>query len=216
MGLIALLGLFLQTLSIDKNTKRILIFLGIFILIALSIRTMVRNTNWQNQSMILSHDVQAEPNDYLLELVYSTDLIEKNNINEALPHVNRALSLYTGSWLAWNNMGAIYYTRHDFVNAKKAYLHSISIQKSFGAYENLGLLVKDHETTKSAHIFLKQATSVFPTSQKLWYYRFIVAYKMKDYDDALLSAKYNFLLRRDEQSYAIYQHVLQKLPINIE
>ncbi len=216
IGLIALLGLFLQSIQMTKYIKILLIFAVALILFIFGIRTMIRNTNWQNQSTILTHDIQVEKNDYLLELVYSTNLIESGQASVALPYVQKALLLYPEGWLAWNNLGAIYYTKGDIQNAKQAYLHSISIEKSFEAYENLGLLLKEQDDPNNALVFIRRATKIFPTSNKLWYYRFILAYKLKNYDEALLSAKYYFLLKRDNESYAIYTHLLQKRPITIE
>jgi hypothetical protein len=56
----------------------------------------------------------------------------------------------------------------------------------------------------------------FPNSWKLWYYRFIIEYKLGNYSEALLSAKNYFLLQKDAQSYNIYLYLLQKRPIRIE
>ncbi|HVZ11800.1 MAG TPA: hypothetical protein VG965_02105 [Patescibacteria group bacterium] len=215
VGLAGLVGLSLQNIRVSKSTKSVGLYIAIFILVALGVRTMIRNTNWQSQLTILKHDEKSSGGDYLIELVYSTSLIEDNKPDEAMPRVRRALTLYPESWFAWDNLGAVYYEKGDIKDAKNAYLHSIAISKSFNAYENLGLLIKSTEPPSSSIKFLRQATQMFPTSAKLWYYRFIVAYKLKNRDEELLSAKNYFLLKRDDESYAIYNQLLQNKPIVI-
>lgn len=216
VAFLAIIGLFLQHIHIKKLLKQLFVALAILILCALSARTMVRNTNWSDQSTILAHDEKSSPNDYLLELVYSTDLIQQNKISEALPHVKEAIELYPQASDPWNSLGVIYFERGDIQDAKKAFLHSISIGGNYQAYENYGLLEKEHDTPINALNFLRKATELNPNSWKLWYYRFIVAYKMGNTDEALLCAKNYFLLNENTQSYALYTHLLNKQPVKID
>lgn len=82
----------------------------------------MRNTNWADQSTILSHDEKISPDDYLLEEVYSTDLIQQSKLNEALPHVQKALNLYPQASDPWNSLGVIMLEQGNIQNAKKRFL----------------------------------------------------------------------------------------------
>lgn len=216
IGLLGFLGLFFQSFTFNKAMVRICGILATLILIVFSLRTIVRNTNWESQTAILSHDERVSPNDYLLELVESTDLLQNNRQRVAFPHIQKAISLFPQSSRAWTALGVYYYDQKDIPRAKEAFFHALAIDNFFGAYENLGLLLKEHDTPIHARDFLRKATRLYPNSEKLWYYRFIVEYKMGNYDEALLSAKYYYFLKRDALSYSIYQHVLMKLPIAIQ
>jgi hypothetical protein len=217
VGLLALSGLFLRNLKLNKQVFSLVAAGGILMLILFSARTIIRNSNWQNQSILLAHDEKIVKNDYLLELLYGNDLIKNGKAKEAIPHIEKALALYSQSSRAWTSLGSLYYSEGEIAPAKEAYLHSISLEKDyFATYENLGLLLKDHDSPAVALNFLRQATTMFPNSWKLWYYRFIVEYKLGNYNEALLSAKNYFLLQRDAASYNIYIYLLQKRPIRIE
>ena len=216
VALMALLGLFFQQINIKKTLRNVFIVFAIMILCALSLRTIVRNTNWADQSTILTHDEHASPNDYLLEEVYSTDLIQQNKINMALPHVQEAMSLYPQASDPWNSLGVINFEKGNIKEARRDFQHAIAIDGSYQAYENCGLLEKEYDSPTNALKFLRIGTTKNLNSWKLWYYRFIVSYKMGNYDEALLSAKNYFLLNPTSQSYAIYTHVLNKQPITLE
>jgi len=217
VGLLALGGLFLQNLKFSKKLLIILSAVSICILIIFTIKTIVRNQNWQNQSILLVHDEKTEGNNYLIELLYGNDLIKNGKNKEAILHIKKAIALYPQSSRAWTSLGSLYYSEGKIAPAKKAYIYSISLEKDyFATYENLGLLIKDHDSPATARDFLRKATIMFPNSWKLWYYRFIVEYKLGNYNDSLLSAKNYFLLNQNAQSYNIYLYLLQKRPIHIE
>jgi tetratricopeptide (TPR) repeat protein len=216
IALLGIIGMFIQAIKIRKKLIPVVLLISIILIVVLSIRTMIRNTNWQSQGILLSHDVAVAPNDYLLELIYTTELVRDNKSDEAMPHIQKAISLYPESSRAWNTLGAIYYNKKDIPHAKEAFLRSMSIDNYFGTYENYGKLIKEHDSPQKARDFLRKATAIFPNSPILWRYRFIVEYKMGNHDEALLSAKYYYFLKGDEESYAIYNHVLNKTPIKIE
>jgi protein O-mannosyl-transferase len=217
VGLLAIIGLFIQSIAINPKTKMTLVLLGVLALIIFSVRTIARNNDWKSQSSLLAIDERTSSNEYLLELLYGNELIKNNQPDIAKAHIQKALAIYSHSYNAWSSMGVIYTEKGDIKQAKEAFLHSISLNKlNVEAYENLGLLIKTHETPLNALNFLRKATKIIPISWKLWYYRFIVEYKLGNSDEALLSAKNYYLFKRDETSYALYLHLLQKLPVEIK
>jgi protein O-mannosyl-transferase len=210
IGLIAIFGL------VVNKIKSAFISLFIIILLALSLRTIVRNTNWINQPTLISHDIKVVKDDYLMELLYSTALLQNQNYNEALPHIEKAISLYPQSWIAWSSLGVTHMGLGDYTKARQALEHSISLGKYYGAYENMALLLLNHDSPENAIKFIKHANETYPNSEKLWYYRIIASYKLKDAEDAKYAARQYFLLKQDQESYNIYLHLQQGLPINIE
>ena len=71
-----------------------LTYLMFVVLSLFFIRTVIRNFDWRDQKTLLSHDVKVSHNDYLLELVDTTELINDSKLYEAFLHANKALSLY--------------------------------------------------------------------------------------------------------------------------
>ncbi len=216
IGLLGLLGLFINQFD-KKILNQKLVFGFTFLVLGLFfIRTVVRNFDWRDQRTLLSHDVKVSQNDYLLELVYTTELINENKLDEAFIHANKALLLYPESYIGWSSLGAIYYQKGNFSEAKNSFEKSIAFGKNFGTYENMGLLLLKHGSLTEANKFLRNATTTFPNSRKLWYYRLISEYKSGNHDDALQASKNYYLLQQDQQSYTIYSYLLEKKPINIE
>jgi protein O-mannosyl-transferase len=214
IGLLGFLGTVIQSVTINKLTKTCFIIFITIVLFASSLRTIVRNTNFANQSTLLSHDEKIT-DDYLLELIYSTELINNKN-SQALTHINRALSIYPGSWLAWNSLGVFYFQEGKIENARQALTKSISIHENSDAYENMALLSLKYDKIDITKSLITNALKIYPNSWKLWYYSFVIANKTGDYDNSLVSAKNYHLLKRDDQSYNLYVHLLQKLPVEIK
>lgn len=216
IGLLGLLGLFINQFDKKILNHKMLTYLMFVVLILFFIRTVIRNFDWRDQKTLLSHDVKVSQNDYLLELVYTTELINENKLDEAFMHANKAISLYPESYLGWSSLGAIYYQKGIYYKAREAFEKSLTFGKNFGTYENLGLLLLKHGSLSEANKFLRNATVTFPNSKKLWYYRLISEYKSGNHDDALHASKNYYLLQQDQQSYAIYSYLLEKKPIKIE
>ena len=216
IGLMGFLGLYLHSLSLQNLNNKYLLIIITILLFLLWGRTVVRNTDWRDQKTLITHDENVEKNDYLLELVYTTQLVQDNQLEKALIHINHAIELYPQSYTAWSSLGVIYYDQGNIDKAKDAFNHSIRLGTTFGTYENMGLLLLKHGKLSTANQFLRDATIRFPNSKKLWYYRLISEYKSGNYSDALLSSKNYYLLQQDQQSYTIYTYLSQNKKLNIE
>ncbi|MGH7204516.1 MAG: tetratricopeptide repeat protein, partial [Candidatus Levyibacteriota bacterium] len=215
IGLLLFLGLFFQSIKVSKATEIIFLSLGILLLFFLSIRTMVRNANWQNQETLITHDEKLSHNDYQQELLYGVALGNQNKLDMALIHVKKAITIYPRAWIAWDTFGALYIKKGDILNAKKALNTSISIDSLyFSPYENMAMILWEHDSADKTRAFTTRATALFPYSAKLWYYRFLSDYATKNFDDALLSSKNYYILKRDSESYEIYYRMQKKLPIH--
>lgn len=216
IGLLGIIGLSVQEIKLSKQGKYICAILVVTVLILLTGRTMIRNADWINQSVLLAHDEKIEQNDYLLELLYTTDLIQNNQLNKALPHIHKAIILYPNAWVAWSSLGTIYMQQQKYSQAKQAYLHSLSLGDYFGTYENMALLLLNHDDINKAKEFIIRSSNKYPNSEKLWYYRIVLDYRLKNYDDELFAAKNYYLLKQDKESYTILYYIQNHLPINIQ
>ena len=216
IGLLAIFGLFYQTINKPKISGKVFLIMGITLLVILSLRTIVRNTNWKNQSVLLAHDEKLVNNDYLQELSFGLDLLEQNKYNQAFPHIQQAINLYPQSWKAWTTLGALYYIKGNFPQSEKAYYQALSIRNYSAAYEDLALILVKYDNIVKARDFIRKAVKLYPNSEKLWFYSIIAEYKTGNYTGALQSAKNYYELTRNRESLIIYSRLEQKLPIDIE
>ncbi len=215
IGLLAIIGLFYQAIK-PKRIEKVFLVMAVALLLVLSLRTMVRNSNWKNQSILLAHDEKLAKNDYLQELSFGLNLIEQNKYNQAFPHVQQAINLYPQSWKAWTTLGALYYIKGNFPQAENAYFKVISIRNYSVAYEDLALILIKYDNIIKARDFIRKAVKLYPNSQKLWFYSIVTENKTGNYAKALQSAKNYYELTKDKEGLIIYSHLEQKLPIDIE
>lgn len=216
IGLLGFIGVFFQTLRINKLMIRACLVIVILLLPVLMLRTIIRNKDWINQSTLLYHDIQLSSNDYTLEQLYADNLLGNHKNDEAYIHINKALSLYPKSYLAWNSLGIYYFNKKKFSESKKAYEKSIAIEKNYLAYQNLSVLLMHIDRSTLTRNFIKQAIKEYPNSENLWYQRVLIEYILGNYDDALLAARNYYLLKKDSKSYTIYNSLRQNIPLNID
>lgn len=212
IGLLAIIGFLIQEVKLNK----ILIPFGLMMLVMFSARTMIRNADWKNQSVLLANDEKMSHDDYQQELLYGNDLIGSNKNSEAFPHIQKALVLYPKSWFAWNSLGILYHKKGDLEQARQAYLKSTGLNPGYyGTYENLGRLLLETRSPEALD-FIRRSTELFPNDEQLWSQRILIEYQTGNYDEATLAAQKYYLLKKDDQSYAIYMQLFRRLPINIQ
>lgn len=215
IGILGLVGLFFQNIKISKTIEKgciIIVFILIFILI---LRSIERNIDWRNEYTILVNDIKISKNDYMVELLYGNYLVKNNKNDEAYTHIMKAIKLFPENELAWTLLGNYYYNKNKKSAAMKAWQKSISLKENIHAYENLALSLSLNDQSDKTLNFIRKATGKFPFSEKLWYRRLLMEYTHGNLDYALLSAQnYNYL-KKDAESYNIYNHLLQNRPINI-
>jgi len=93
VGILGILGILFQTLQTKKKITRNLIVGIAFVSISLlSIRTMVRNTNYVDQLTLFSHDAAISRNGFDLENQLGAMYYQANNIAESRKHFQRAVA----------------------------------------------------------------------------------------------------------------------------
>lgn len=217
IGLLGIIGVFTQSIlkTNKKSNRTLLIYTTIIIVSLFSLRTIIRNSDWQNQYTLLSHDIVLSRDDYQVEFLYGSSLLNANKTDTAYSHIQKSLQLFPESYLAWNSLGVYYQKKGDFESAKQAYAKSISIGNYYGAYENMATLLLANHKFNEGLVFLRKATNKYPTDAYLWGKRTLIEYKFGNYKNALYSAKNYYILDPTEFSYQIYYHLLHKLPLNV-
>jgi len=93
VGLLGIFGMFFQSLPIKKEQLKYFVFGLTFICInILSIRTMVRNTNYVDQMTLFSHDAAVAKNGFDLENQLGAMYYQANNITESRKHFQKAVA----------------------------------------------------------------------------------------------------------------------------
>jgi len=145
VGLLGMFGIwiyaFLQTYKIhnessfviNKKVKVLSTICGVILLVLLSTRTIIRNTNYHDQLTLTSHDAQIQDN-MELESDVGINLMALKKYHEAYPHLQRSVNfLPYVSNLLW--LGQDYDAIGNEKKAKEYYYKSINAAKTALAYD---------------------------------------------------------------------------------
>ena len=96
VGALGMLGIIAMVIPVRLSQQSAVALLCTLLLL-LSIRTIVRGFDWNNDAKLAYHDIQVAKDDYNAEFEISRDLVTKGNYAEARLHAERAVALYPTS-----------------------------------------------------------------------------------------------------------------------
>lgn len=218
VGLLGILALLYQVLS-GRNKKLRTYGYGaaVLILVLLSVRTIVRNTNWQNQLTLFTHDI-----------VYQDNFDSENNLGSAytqigdaklaLIHYQKSVSLLPNDTNLFN-LGYTYEQLGDIRNAKIYYRKvlddkaSRSTLKDF-AFQALGFLYVAH-FPRIAKQYALSGLQEYPTDGSIYAILAISDYDLHDRTDAIIAAKNARIFLPNEETNNLYLLILGNKPLNV-
>lgn len=202
----------------ELKNRYLLIVAGFLLFVVvplLSIRTMVRNTNWVDGLTLYSHDSKISQNSFDLENNLGVELFRSGDIKGAKEHFLKSIRLQPQWFYAQNNLGAIYEKEGDYPAAKKQYEMVLQGSDYYLAYENLAQLLLFHESTESAKLQAEESLKKLPNNPNLWLTLAIALYQLGEKDKALEASQNAYYLRPSQQSEYVYSRIKQGLPLNI-
>lgn len=205
IGLLGILGLALSQLSIPKKLNILYVGILIFILAALSLRTIVRTFNWQSPYSLYSHDVLISRESFDLHTNMGVELAQRRQYTEAEKHLETSVRLAPYNYVNYNNLGLIYWRQKKYDKAHESFEKSLSEMKKFyGAYINLTRMYFSLNDFKNAEATIKRALSVFPDNPDLWNYLAQIKYKQGDLAEAVKDAKRAYEIEPNSQNTTLY------------
>jgi len=169
IGLLAWISLLIVQLiqNFPKIWRKISYILLILIIIMLSIRTVVRASNWKNGLTLFSHDIQYSKNSFDLANNYGVELFRVKKIDEAEKHFTKSIKLQPKWAIPHNNLGAAIERKGDLEGALTEYKKAIELSDYYLAYENVGGVLLKMKKFDEAKNFLSQALLKFPRNANL-------------------------------------------------
>lgn len=194
--MVGLLGLILCVgLSILCDRRKVikdatvLVLCGL--LVGFGIRTIVRNSNFYNDTTLYSHDLRVIPNNYVLENTLGVAYLFNDDLNAAKVHFERSIYLNKHSQ-SWNGMGIIHAKSGDLKKARQYFLNSIKLSNHGEytlAYDNLVRIDLLLNNLPEARQMGKQAVTKFPHEATFWLLLAITEYKLGNEHEALLNVQ---------------------------
>lgn len=152
---------------VNKPAKaRVLKALSLFILImvALAVRTIVRNEDWKTQEKFWQTTVDISYKSPMAHNESGLFYQQKGEVNKAITFFKKAIEL-DPNWInAYNNLGNIYSDVGKKEEAIALYKKVIEINPyDRDAYYNLGITYNDMGQTEEAIVYFKKAIEINPT-----------------------------------------------------
>lgn len=196
VGLLGMLGVCSKYFGryLDKYKSYILAF-ALLLFLILSIRTIVRNSDWHTPLSLYTHDLQGYDN-YDIENFLAAELVMLNRYDEALPHLKRAVKLLPHDTNLYN-LGSVYEHFNKYDDAKRYYnlaLHDTnfySIHSDVRKFASEGLCRMTLLNGKSTDA-KEEATKAlleFPEDGTLWGYLAIAEYNLENQKEAEKAAQ---------------------------
>jgi hypothetical protein len=106
VGLLGCIGLIIDRYFKAKNIKYVF-YLIILILAILSIRTIIRNMDWQSDKTLFSHDVKVSPDSYMIQEGLGIVNVQEGNLVEARIHMKNAFDLFPFDYTVVSNLRSV-------------------------------------------------------------------------------------------------------------
>ncbi len=221
-GFLGMLGVILSSIKITKyKIKTVGYISGSLILLFLSLRTMVRDTNWYDPITLYSHDSQIQTN-YDLENWRTLEYASMNKYDEAIQHYKKSAALYPYE-VTFSNLAHTYRQSDDNNKAKEYYIKTLNAQYispihkqvTEDAYEGLADLSVLSNKPNDALLFIETLLRKYPKSGKLWADLAMNEYKLHNQKAALNAAFKAKVLTPDDNINYIYSQILNNQPINL-
>jgi len=152
-----------------KSPKMLPVFYIILslLIIALGVRTIIRNGNWKDDFTLYSHDIKYSKQSFELENNYGIVLIQIGKYKEAERHLQMAVQLQKKNPHPYAGLGMLYTKTGDIEKAIEYYHKSIERGDMYGVYENLGSILVQQKKWEEAENFLNKGIIKFPKDPNL-------------------------------------------------
>lgn len=226
VGLLGVFGVIIQDFVLNnsfiKIPKTVVVYFIVFLIIGFSLRTVIRNTNWQSALVLFSHDEKISKQNSYLEGLLGHEFFRAGDYSKAEYHLGKALELNPQDLVTWYNFGVLYEGKasldseparqEDLNKAKKNYLKFISLKESYYGYKNVAEFLlksyRDNKTTGEAKLILEKGVKKYPDKQDLWLLLAIADYRLGDKENALKSVKKAQKIADNDEINEIYNRII--------
>jgi hypothetical protein len=219
VGLLGIIGTCFQIFPLVSKHKVFVLICMVTILCMLSMRTFVRNMDWQNEVNLFTHDSKIEDN-FELENSLAVDLASKGDYVASLKRLQRSVSLGQSETTV-TNLAIMEAINHDYPAAEKYFSAAYNSQSSnsFFPHKHGTLLYTNYakfliftDNSQLAEQVIRQGLNEYPPSMELWAYEAMEKYKEGEMDHAIYAANKMYSLSPNSQTFYIYSHIKNKEP----
>ncbi|MFI5265412.1 MAG: tetratricopeptide repeat protein [Candidatus Levyibacteriota bacterium] len=222
IGLLGMIGVVVQKFFLPYVRSRVaLVTIAVFIITILSLRTVIRNTNWSNPITLYSHDLKVRE-DYDKHNSLGAELWLVGKHDEAIAHFKRSIELfpedlnYTNLGLAYEQLGNIKEAKILFGKALSSDPYIIDgIQHRDYTYLAMLQILLNEGSYNDALKLLKKAQSDYPSYIRFWFYLAYAEYKLGNRNEAIYAAAQTYRLDPNPTTAGVYNRIVSNQPLTI-
>lgn len=168
IGVIIGMSLVIDTFMCNKKYKELVSVGIIFVLIILSIRTLIRNTDWRNHDTLWIATARVSPNSHQNHNNLGDMYARYGKHELAVQEFKRAIELLPNYSDAYHNMGASYLQLGDIENAYVSFSKAIEYNPLlWQSYRNRAAIYLQTKKYKEALEDINKAIKINPTNTDL-------------------------------------------------
>lgn len=217
VGLLGIIAIGMEYFPIGKNyIKYMSITAAISVLAFFSIRTIVRNTNWQDDKTLLTHDILVQ-DDYNKEQGLGAIFSNEGKYDEAIMHTKKSIAL-NPYYANIGQLATIYKKTGDYRSAKLSFLQAISngqdTHLKTQIYLNYAEFLSLHDNPKKAIDIINQhLLPKYSNISYIWLLLAVANYRIHNQGEALQSIQKAYELSNAPQTVYFYNVVQNNAPI---
>lgn len=191
--------------------RKLIIATGVIIILLLSIRTMVRNTNWYDEITLYNHDRQLSDN-FDIENNLGVAYDREGKYLPGLEHIKKSVAIFPHETNV-SNLGVLYEHLGKLDKAENYYRKSLltpdysitlgNHQHELQTYINLAAYLVKYDL-KKAGPFLQKALQDYPNSKRLWLLLSYTRYHSGDEEGAFYAAQQAYISQPDDETRTAY------------
>jgi protein O-mannosyl-transferase len=222
VGLLGIIGILTNYFANFKKYANGVIILGLIIILLLTTRTIIRNSDWQDTLTLLMHDTKIQTN-FDNENNLGMALDKAGDTRQALIHFQKSVLLNPFELNMTNTGGA--YLKLNNPKLAKPYLIKALTSKRYSAlshkhelsvYINYGTYLTFYDKPSSSAEFLKTAIKDYPTSGKIYYLLAVSRYLLGEKQQAVSDIEKAYALNPTPQVEYAYKQMHNNLPLAIK
>lgn len=204
-GLLGLIGLGVTNFhSYNSHIQSIFKIFGIIIIVIFCMRTFVRNSNWNSNYSLFSHDIVIDNDNFYLQNKLGSELVFVNKLDEAKKHYLSSVRLYSNA-SAYSNLGIVSLKMKKFEDAEQYFIHAIRKDRMYyPSYQNLAYTFLKENKPRQAIEIIEQSLRISPNNDQLWILLTFAEYKLGNKKKATESIKHAHTLSPSPYTEMIY------------
>lgn len=184
VGALGLLGIFHETLKIPNRIRQVGLLFIIIILVGLSIRTIVRTTNWKSTYSIVSHDIRYHKDNWWLQYALASEYLKQKKYDHAIEHYVDSYKLSKNGKIL-SELGIAYQASGREKDANDTFQLLLKSEPGYWlGYLNYGYFVLGKNPQKAKELAQK-GLNLSPRNPQLLVLLSLTEYKLGNYDEAI-------------------------------